>query len=165
MKVRGIDVPAQGHRRRQDDARVVRPRLRTNDRPIASPAFTAATGQHENAGADGGPDPRGYEADRGQGALQRDSAMGRQCPDVRFCRLRPSAAIDFRAHRFVIAAARNEDRRSCRRGQKGVGAGLKLGQRERPMPPAKHRNRVPIIQDRGRISEALTINVYSWSRA
>jgi hypothetical protein len=143
------------------------PRPRTNDRPIAgSPHSPPPRGpSDDNAGADGGPDPRGYEADRGQGALQRDSAMGRQCPDVRFCRLRPSAAIDFRAHRFVIAAARNEDRRSCRRGQKGVGAGLKLGQRGRPMPPAKHRNRVPIIQDRGRISEALTINVYSWSRA
>jgi hypothetical protein len=141
------------------------PRPRTNDRPISGSAFTATAGQHENAGADGGPDPRGYEADRGQGALQRGTAMGRQCPDVPFCRLRPSAAIDFRP--TVLSSRRPEMRTGGpAAGVKRVsGAGLKLGQRERPMPPAKHRNRVPIIQDRGRISEALTINVYSWSRA
>jgi hypothetical protein len=91
--------------------------------------------------------------------------MGRQCPDVRFCRLARAQPSTFEP--TVLSSQRPEMRTGGpAAGVKRVsGAGLKLGQRERPMPPAKHRNRVPIIQDRGRISEALTINVYSWSRA
>jgi hypothetical protein len=33
-------------------------------------------GQHENAGADDGADPEGYEAGRRQGALEWNAAMG-----------------------------------------------------------------------------------------
>ena len=54
---------------------------------------------------------------------------------------------------------------SYRRGQKMSGADLKLNQNERATPPAKPWDGVLIIQDRERISEALTINVYSSSRA
>ena len=50
-------------------------------------------------------------------------------------------------------------------GQKMSGFDLKLNQKERATPPAKPGDGVLIIQDRERISEALTINVYSWSCA
>jgi hypothetical protein len=45
------------------------------------------------------------------------------------------------------------------------GADLKLNQNERATPPAKPRDGVLIIQERAPNSEALTINVYSSSRA
>jgi hypothetical protein len=45
-------------------------------------------GQHENAGADDGADPQGYEAGRRQGALERDAAMGGQDLNITFFRLR-----------------------------------------------------------------------------
>jgi hypothetical protein len=54
---------------------------------------------------------------------------------------------------------------SAARGQKMSGFDLKLNQNERATLPAKPWDGVLIIQDRERISEALTINVYSSSCA
>jgi len=45
-------------------------------------------GQHENAGADDGADPEGYEAGRRQGALEWNAAMGGQGLNIPFFRLR-----------------------------------------------------------------------------
>ena len=45
-------------------------------------------GQHENAGADDGADPQGYEAGRRQGALEWNAAMGGQGLNIPFFRLR-----------------------------------------------------------------------------
>jgi len=45
-------------------------------------------GQHENAGADDGADPQGYEAGRRQRALERNAAMGGQGLKIPVFRLR-----------------------------------------------------------------------------
>ena len=59
-------------------------------------------GQHENAGADDGADPEGYEAGRRQGALEWNAAMGGQGLNIPFFRLRAQRS-DFRAQKFVMA--------------------------------------------------------------
>ena len=90
--------------------------------------------------------------------------MGRQCPDVRFSASARAQPSTFEPTDLSWRRPEMRTGGPAAGVKKLSGAGLKLGQSER-LPPAKHRNRVPIIQDSGRISEALTINVYSWSCA